>query len=158
MFVNGKRSASCCTAVSSLLKTEPWCRLPGKDEEVSTLLSRGGWWGLLFEGWVCRGYGRDLSGLPAESGSQARICRCLFKNTPFRASLVVQWLRIRLPVQGTRVRALVREDPTCRGAAKPVCHNYWTFEPQLLKPARLEPMLRNKRSHRIEKPTHRNKE
>ena len=31
------------------------------------------------------------------------------------ASLVVQWLRIRLPMQGTWVRALVREDPTCRG-------------------------------------------
>ena len=39
-------------------------------------------------------------------------------------SLVVQWLRIRLPMQGTRVRALVQEDPTCRGATKPVCHNY----------------------------------
>ena len=40
------------------------------------------------------------------------------------ASLVVQWLRIRLPMQGTRVRALVREDPTCRGATKPSSHNY----------------------------------
>ena len=39
-------------------------------------------------------------------------------------SLVVQWLRIRLPVQGTQVRALVWEDPTWRGATKPVCHNY----------------------------------
>ena len=27
-------------------------------------------------------------------------------------------------MQGTRVQALVWEDPTCRGAAKPVCHNY----------------------------------
>ena len=27
---------------------------------------------------------------------------------------------------GTRVRALVREDPTRRGATKPVHHNYWT--------------------------------
>ena len=35
-----------------------------------------------------------------------------------RASLVAQWLRIRLPMQGTRVRALVQEDPTCRGATK----------------------------------------
>ena len=25
---------------------------------------------------------------------------------------------------GTRVQALVREDPTCRGATKPVRHNY----------------------------------
>ena len=41
-----------------------------------------------------------------------------------RASLVAQWLRIRLPMQETRVRALVREDPTCRGATKPVRHNY----------------------------------
>ena len=40
------------------------------------------------------------------------------------ASLVVQWLRIHLPMQGTRVRALVWEDPTCRGAAGPVSHNY----------------------------------
>ena len=40
------------------------------------------------------------------------------------ASLVAQWLRICLPMQGTRVRALVWEDPTCRGAAKPVSHNY----------------------------------
>ena len=40
-------------------------------------------------------------------------------------------------MQGTRVRALVREDPTCRGAAYPVHHNYWILcsrarEPQLL--------------------------
>ena len=48
-------------------------------------------------------------------------------------SLVAQWLRIHLPMQGTRVQSLVWEDPTCCGAAKPVshnteptCHNYWT--------------------------------
>ena len=40
------------------------------------------------------------------------------------ASLVVQWLRICLPMQGTPVRALVWEDPTCRGATRPVRHNY----------------------------------
>ena len=39
-------------------------------------------------------------------------------------SLLAQWLRIRLPMQGTRVQALVWEDPTCLGAKKPVCHNY----------------------------------
>ena len=39
-------------------------------------------------------------------------------------SLVAQWLRICLPMQGTQVQALVREDPTCRGETKPVCHNY----------------------------------
>ena len=39
-------------------------------------------------------------------------------------SLVAQWLRIRLPMQGTRVRALVQEDPTSHGATKPVRHTY----------------------------------
>ena len=42
----------------------------------------------------------------------------------FRASLVAQWLRICLLMQGTRVRALVWEDPICRGATRPVSHNY----------------------------------
>ena len=46
------------------------------------------------------------------------------KTTVLWASLVAQWLRIRLPMQGTQVRALVWEDPTCRRATKPVCHNY----------------------------------
>ena len=73
-------------------------------------------------------------------------------------------------MQVTRVRALVREDPTCRGASKPVRHNYWACAlepvshnywarmPQLLKSMRLEPMLHNKRSHHNEKPAHRNEE
>ncbi|KAJ8792811.1 hypothetical protein J1605_003996 [Eschrichtius robustus] len=39
-------------------------------------------------------------------------------------SLVAQWLRIHLPMQGSQVRALVQEDPTCCGAAKPMHHNY----------------------------------
>ena len=43
----------------------------------------------------------------------------------FGASLVAQWLRICLPIQGTRVQALVWEDPTCRGATRLVSHNYW---------------------------------
>ena len=86
------------------------------------------------------------------------------------ASLVAQWLRIRLPVQGTRVWSLVREDPTCRGATKPVRHNYWAcaLEPvshnywahmlQLLKPTHLEPVLCSKRGHCNEKPVHCNEE
>ena len=43
----------------------------------------------------------------------------------FRASLVAQWQRIHLPMQETRVQSLIQEDPTCQGAAKPMCHNYW---------------------------------
>ena len=32
---------------------------------------------------------------------------------------MVQWLKIRLPTQGTRLQALVREDSTRRGAISP---------------------------------------
>ncbi|XP_059781286.1 sushi domain-containing protein 1 isoform X3 [Balaenoptera ricei] len=35
-----------------------------------------------------------------------------------------KWLRIHLPMQGTRIRSQVREDPTYRGATKPVRHKY----------------------------------
>ena len=99
--------------------------------------------------------------------SPMKICR--FRSI-LGTPLVAQWLRIRLPVQGTRVRALVWEDPTCRGATKPVCHNYWAcalepashncwaHAPQLMKPVCLEPVLRNKRSHRNEKPAHHEEE
>ena len=41
-----------------------------------------------------------------------------------QACLAVQWLRICLAMQGTLVRFLVWEDPTCCGATKPVRHNY----------------------------------
>ena len=46
------------------------------------------------------------------------------KKKKKKTSLVVQWLRIRLPVQGTWVQSLVQEDSTCCGATKPMCHNY----------------------------------
>ena len=71
-------------------------------------------------------------------------------------------------MQGTQVRALVQEDPICRRATKPVHHNYracalepanhncWAHVPQLLKSVHLEPMLRDKRSRRTEKPAHPN--
>ena len=66
--------------------------------------------------------------------------------------------------------SLIQEDPTCCGATKPVhhnywacalepaSHNYWACMPQLLKPAHLEPMLRNKRSHHNENSAHHNEE
>ena len=41
---------------------------------------------------------------------------------------VVQWLRIRLPMQGTWVQSLLQKDPTCH---------------QTTKPSRLEPILCN---------------
>ena len=63
-----------------------------------------------------------------------------------RTSLVVWWIRIRLPMQGTWVWSLVQEDPTCWGAAEPVHRNFWGWA--------LEPALCNKRSHHKEKPKH----
>ena len=84
--------------------------------------------------------------------------------------MVAQWLRIHLPMQGTQVRALIQEDPTCCRATKPIrhnywfcalepmSHNYWALMPQLMKPVHLEPMLHNKRNHPNEKPAHRNEE
>ena len=63
-------------------------------------------------------------------------------NILWETSLVAQWLRICLPMQGTQVWSLVREDPTCHGATNPVRHNYWTCVPHLLKPARFRACAR----------------
>ena len=52
-----------------------------------------------------------------------------------QTSLVVQWLRIHLPVEGTQVRSLVQEDPTSWGPTKPMHHNYWSMCAQSLCPA-----------------------
>ena len=42
-------------------------------------------------------------------------------------TLVVQWLRIQLLMQGTQVPSLDQEDPTCCRAANPVHRNYWAW-------------------------------
>ena len=59
-------------------------------------------------------------------------------------SLMVQWLRICLPMQGTWVRSLVQEDPTCRRATKPVHQN--------CRACALEAVHRSRRSQPVEKP------
>ena len=73
-----------------------------------------------------------------------------------RASLVRQWLKTHLAMKGTLVRSLIREDSTCCGTIKAVCHNYWAraleptgrnywaHKPQLLKLVHLEPVLHKK--------------
>ena len=53
-----------------------------------------------------------------------RKCVCI---NNIRTSLVVQWIGICLPTQGTGVQSLVQEDPTCLGATKPMRHNYWSL-------------------------------
>ena len=55
--------------------------------------------------------------------TQRHILIKLSKNK-YRASLVAQWLRICLPMQGTWVCALVWEDPTCHGATGLMSRNY----------------------------------
>ena len=59
-------------------------------------------------------------------------------------SLVVQWLRIRLPVQGTRVQALVWKIPHAAEQLSPCATTP--------EPVHLEPVLCNKRSHRDQSP------
>ena len=49
---------------------------------------------------------------------------CLKKKKEKQTSLVVQWLRIHPPMQGTQVRILVWEDSTSRRATKPMCRSY----------------------------------
>lgn len=46
------------------------------------------------------------------------------KNVVSRTSLVVWQLRVHQPMQGTQVRSLVQEGPTCLQATKPMRHNY----------------------------------
>ena len=64
----------------------------------------------------------------------------------WRAYMVVQWLRICLPMQGKRDRALVWEDPTCRGATKPVRHNYWACASGPCAPQREAAIVRGPRT------------
>ena len=44
-------------------------------------------------------------------------------KTKSGTSLVVQWLQIHMPMQGTQVRALIQEQPTCGGAPKTLHRN-----------------------------------
>ena len=76
---------------------------------------------------------------------------------------MAQWLRIRLPMQGDTGWSPGlggSHMPRSNGARAPqllsLCSG--AREPQLLKPARLEPVLGNKRGHRGEKPAYHNEE
>ena len=90
--------------------------------------------------------------LPQEAKKGTKLTQNRRKKIKYRSkqskerttSLIVQRLRIHLPMQGTWVRSLVQEDPTYKRAAKPERCNYLA----------LEPMLRNKESHCDEKPMH----
>ena len=127
------------TPVRRWLQPERWADREWRDDAVAV------------------GWGRDRHAFCFQKGAWTHAISLLLsapinygKYIHFKdrtgASLVAQWLRIRLPMQGTRGQALVPEDPTCRGATKPVrynywayalepvSHNYWAREPQLLSP------------------------
>ena len=55
---------------------------------------------------------------------------------PSRTFLVVQWIRIHLPMQETQVQSLVWEDSTCHRATK-------AHVPKLLKTSALETISYN---------------
>ena len=66
----------------------------------------------------------SLSYFQMAKNTEMLLTKKYYKKQRLGTSLVAQWLRIQLPVQETWVRSLVQEDPTCRGTAKPVSHNY----------------------------------
>ena len=48
-------------------------------------------------------------------GIESNVCsviKGIYEKLTAGTSPVVQWMRIRLPMQGARVQSLVREDPT----------------------------------------------
>ena len=47
-----------------------------------------------------------------------------YQNPVSGTSLVAQWLRTHLSMQGTWILSLVQEDPTCCRATKPMRHSY----------------------------------
>ena len=78
-----------------------------------------------------------------------------------KTSLVIQWPRIHLSMQGIWVPSLIWEKSTCSRAAKLVCHSswgpcalepvshsYWAM-PQLLKPVHLEPKVLDKDTNTV---------
>ena len=65
-------------------------------------------------------------------------------------SMVVQWIRICLAMQGMQAQSPVRELRLYMSWSNSVCML------QLLSPCALEPVLLNKRGHHNEKPVHHN--
>ena len=70
----------------------------------------------------------------------------------YGTSMVVQWIRIRLAMQGMQAQSLVRELRLYMSCSNSVCML------QLISPCALEPVFLNKRGHHNEKPVHHNLE
>ena len=104
------------------------------------------------------------NGIISQTISSLELCfpvtvQFFIKKWSIGASLVAQWLRTCLPMQRTQAQALVWEDPTCRGATRPMSHNYWACAsgacaPQQERPRQWEaraPRWRAPRSPQLEK-------
>ena len=64
------------------------------------------------------------------------------KKNAYRTSLVVQWIGLCQPVQGTWVPSLVQEDSTHHETAKPMRHNYRSLHAWSLCPPQEKPLQR----------------
>ena len=69
------------------------------------------------------------------------------KRWKLRPSLVVQWLRSCLPVQGSN--RLRKEDPMCHRAGRPTRCSCWPHTPQIQRPRPLEPVCCNFGTHTL---------
>ena len=110
---------------------------------------------------LCARLSRKRTSWNAQQWQSLSEVTCVLQGDS-EASLVAQG-RIRSPLRETRVQSLIWEGPTCCGSAKPMhrscwaCvlelrgHNYWSR-------CAVEPVLRNEKSHRSEKPAYCNKE
>ena len=129
-FCEGKGKIYRCACLG-----EKHCRKEKQETGQRALGRLGGWclswtpFGIFYTVW-------PESVLPTEK--KKKTCKTHFKKTS-GASLVAQWLRVCLPMQGTRVRALVWEDPTCRGATGPVSHNCWAWASEASAPQQERP-------------------
>ena len=83
--------------------------------------------------------------LPDVTGDQPLTLPVYESRDRVRTSLVVQWVRVCLPVQGAFIASLVWEDSACRRATEPVHHSCGSLGIQ-------EPVLCSKGSHHISLP------
>ena len=84
------------------------------------------------EGWLSRSKGEwALAFTTVEFWMSREYCPIELEKRA-RTSLVVQWLRICLPMQGTWVVSLLQEDPTRCRACKTMCLNSWDRTSQSL--------------------------
>ena len=105
-------------------------------QEAVPVLRKSAWF--LFVCWPEKGQFCPLGLNSAHSGCLGQLCSWPSTLLPpseshqdfqLGTSLVVQWLRIHLPVQRTQVRSLTWEDSICHRATEPMCRNCWAGVP-----------------------------